>query len=82
MIYVFFRGNGNAYHHLGTSFFIHTEIIPAVKRVEFINGRMSYITLRGHWCDAFVLNVHASTEDKDDDAKDGFCEELDHVFNF
>jgi hypothetical protein len=26
---------------------------------------MSYITLRGHWCDT-VLNVHAPTEDKDD----------------
>jgi len=39
-------GNGNANHHLGTDFFIHKGIILAVKRVEFISGRVSYITLR------------------------------------
>jgi hypothetical protein len=35
----------------------------------------SYIALRGRWCDT-VLNAHASTEDKTDDVKDRFCEEL------
>jgi hypothetical protein len=41
---------------------------------------MSYIILRGRWCDVILLNVHASTEDKIDDMKDRFCEELEHVF--
>jgi hypothetical protein len=40
---------------------------------------MSYIILRGHWCDIIVLNVHAPTEDKMDD-KDRFYEELEQVF--
>jgi len=31
---------------------------------------MSYITLRGLWCDIIVLNVHASTEDESDGMKD------------
>jgi hypothetical protein len=30
---------------------------------------MSYITLRGRWCDIIVPNVHASTADKIDDVK-------------
>jgi hypothetical protein len=30
---------------------------------------MSYIILRGHWCDIIVLNVHAPTQDKIDDIK-------------
>jgi hypothetical protein len=42
---------------------------------------MSYITLRGRWCDIIVLNVHAPTEDKCDDIKDSFYEELEGVFN-
>jgi hypothetical protein len=41
---------------------------------------MSYITLKGHWCDIIALNVHASTEGKDV-IKDSFYEELEQVFN-
>jgi hypothetical protein len=46
-------------------------IKPAVKRVEFVSDRMSYIirVLRGHWCHIFVPNVLAPTEDKTDDVK-------------
>jgi hypothetical protein len=42
---------------------------------------MSYIILRGGWCDIIVLNNHAPTEDKNDDVKGSFYEELEHVFN-
>jgi hypothetical protein len=42
---------------------------------------MSYIILRGRWCDIIVLNVHAPTEDKIDDIKDRLYEELEQVFD-
>jgi hypothetical protein len=42
---------------------------------------MSYITLRGRWYDITVLNVHPPTEDKIDDVKDRFSEELECVFD-
>jgi hypothetical protein len=42
---------------------------------------MSYITLKGRWCDIIVLNVHAPTEDKDDVIKENFYEELEQVFD-
>jgi hypothetical protein len=42
---------------------------------------MSYIILRGRWCHVIVLNVRAPTEDKTDDVKDSFYEELERVFN-
>jgi hypothetical protein len=71
---------GDENHELGTGFFLHKRITSAVKRVEFICDRMSYITLRGRWCD-IILNVHTSTEDKTDDMKDRFYEELKHVFH-
>jgi hypothetical protein len=42
---------------------------------------MTYITLRGSWCDIIVPNVHPSTEDKSDNTKDSFHKEIECVFN-
>jgi hypothetical protein len=41
---------------------------------------MSYITLKGLWCD-IVLNDHASREDKIYGMKERVCEELQHIFD-
>ena len=41
---------------------------------------MSYIVLRGRWCNIIVLNVHAPSEEKSDDSKDSFCDNLEQVF--
>ena len=40
-----------------------------------------YIVLRGRWGNIIVLNVHAPSEDKSDDSKDSFYEELEQVFD-
>jgi exonuclease III len=59
---------------------VHKRIISAVERVEFVSDRMSYTILRGRWCHIIVLNVHAPTEDKTDDVKESFYEELERMF--
>ena len=59
---------------------MHHRIVSAVKRVEIVSDRMSYIVLRGRWCNIICLNVHAPSEEKSDDSKNSFYEELKQVF--
>jgi len=62
---------------LGTVFFVHHRILSAVKGEEFVSDRVLYVVLRGRWCNIIILNVHARSEEKSDDSKDSFYEELD-----
>jgi hypothetical protein len=73
--------NINASHHLGTDFFIYMGNGSAVMTVKFVSDRVSYMTLRGGWCDIIILNALAPAECKVDDMKDGFYEELGRVFD-
>jgi hypothetical protein len=56
---------------LGTDLSVHHRIVSAVKRVELVSDRLSYIFLRGRWCN-IVLNGHAPSEEESDDSKDSF----------
>jgi exonuclease III len=79
--YTFFCGKMNETHELCTGFFVHKGITSAVKRMEFISDRMSYIILTGRWCDIIVLNIHAPTNNKFHGIKDKFYDELEYVFD-
>jgi hypothetical protein len=37
--------------------------------------------LRARWCNIIFLNVHKPTEEKSDDSKYSFCEELEQGFD-
>jgi hypothetical protein len=75
-------------HHLGTFWSLSLSLswcglghecnISAVKRVEFVSDRMSYVILRGHWYD-IVLSVQTSAKY---DTKGGFYKELKYVLSF
>jgi hypothetical protein len=70
--YTFLYRKVNENHELGTGSFVHKRFMSAVKRVESVSGRMSYIILGDRWCYIFVLNIQDPTEDKIDDVKNSF----------
>jgi hypothetical protein len=53
---------------VGNRIFARQRIASAVKRVEFISGRMSYIVLRVRWFNIIALNVHAPSGEKSDES--------------
>jgi hypothetical protein len=65
---------GRGIQIVNTWVFVHKRIISAAKRVEFISDRLSYIILRGRFCNIIVLNVHGPTKDKIDYMKGRFYE--------
>ena len=52
--------------------FVHRRIVSAVKRVQFVSDRLSYIVLTGRWRNIILVNVHAQSEEKSEESKDSF----------
>jgi hypothetical protein len=57
-----------------------TASSSAVKRVVFVNDNVSYILLRGRWCNIIAVNVHAPSEEMSDYSNDSFYEDLEQNF--
>jgi hypothetical protein len=47
-------------------------ISAAEQTLEIISTHCISVILSGHWCDIIILNVHAPTEHKINEMKDGF----------
>jgi len=78
--YILFYGNGNENYNWRQDYLYTTEQYQQLR--EFISDRVSYLVLRGHWCNIIVLNVQEPSEEKSDDSKDSFYEVFDLFAKF
>ena len=63
--------------NLEHDFFCTTQNSIISKDSRVFSDRVSYIILRGPWCNIIVLNVRAPSEERSDDSQDSFYGELD-----
>jgi hypothetical protein len=45
----------NENHQIGTRFVVHQRFVSAVSSVEPVSGGVSYVDLRGCWCDVTCI---------------------------
>jgi hypothetical protein len=57
------------------------HVLHFISICDLFTDSPSHIILSGRWCDITVLNVHAPAEDKIDDMKDSFYDELECVLD-
>lgn len=80
-ITLFYSGTSNGKHENGVGFMIHDKILPNVKTFSAFNDRICYIHIAGKILDLIIINCYAPTEEKDEDIKDKFYEELESVYD-
>jgi len=73
--------SGREKHKRGVGFVIKNNILPNVMRFEQINDRICYVELKGKWFNILLINCHAPTEEKSEEIKNAFYEELDRIYD-
>lgn len=63
------NGKSERGHKLGTGFAIHESIIHMIKEFKDINPRISTLTLKDKNQHIVLINVHAPSEEKDEEIK-------------
>ncbi|KAL4083606.1 hypothetical protein QTP88_028922 [Uroleucon formosanum] len=66
-------------HKHGVGFVIKDNVATNIVRFQPISDQICYIELKCKWYNMFLINCYAPTEDKSDDIKNKFYEDLDLV---
>ncbi|KAK9752713.1 hypothetical protein QE152_g3940 [Popillia japonica] len=76
-----FFNSGVENRMLGVGFLVNNIYKDSVIEFEGISDRLCKIRIRGKYRKLTLINAHAHSEDKDEDIKTRFYEELDEVLN-
>jgi len=68
-------------HVLGIGFYVSSRFLPNILLFEPVSDRLCWIRVRGKFRNYSIINVHAPTEDKDDERKDKFYLELEIIYS-
>lgn len=77
----YYSGIDNKQGTFGTGFVVLKEAMNAVIDFKPIDERLCTLRIKGKFFNITIINGHAPTEDKDDDVKDVFYENLQKAYN-
>lgn len=72
-----YGGNTSSKHEFGTGFLVKNNLWNSIIDFETINERISKLRIKSKWANLSLINVHAPTEDKEDEIKNEFFDTLE-----
>ena len=77
---LFYSGSEQITGHFGTGFMLKKEIEKNITSFTPINEKICTIRLKGKFNNITLINVHAPTEEKMEEEKDKFYDDLQRTF--
>jgi len=72
--------SGGQRHERGVVFIVSNEYLPYIKRFEPYSDRLCYIQFGCKYMNLILINGYAPTEDKQQNEKEAFYEDLNTIF--
>ncbi|KAL4096475.1 hypothetical protein QTP88_021421 [Uroleucon formosanum] len=73
--------SGGTKHERGVGFIVNDQVLQNVKRFEAINDRNCYLEIQCKWFKIVLINCYGPTEDKDEDQKSEFYENIKRLYS-
>lgn len=61
---------------------VHKSLVPAEKDFKDVDQRISVPTIRAKWFVVSLISTHAYTEDKTQEEKESFYEDLENKYKY
>jgi exonuclease III len=78
---IFYSGSEDGKYEYGVGLLIDNSMITNMKEFTAINDRLCYICIKGQIWDIILMNCYAPTEDKNNDIKSAYYEELENIYD-
>lgn len=81
LYFFFYIGSKNNRHENGVGFLVSDSILPNIKTFTAINERICVVHIKEKIWDIVLLNCYAPTEDKNNEIKSNFYENLENAYD-
>lgn len=78
---VFYSSTNFNRYEKGVGFVVNNTILPCIKKIEAVNERICYIHAVRRKFDTILINCYAPTEEKDEEEKSTFYEEVERIYD-